>query len=310
MILFFYGPNDYLINKKLTELKDRYATKWGELNLVSLDGETLSFEQYSSQTQAMPLLATSRLMVIDNIFANKNKETLEKIKTSLDRPLQSTVVVFIQKGMPDKRMGLFKALNKPKIAQEFKALDENAWRHLAREIAKENSTEIETQALTLLFEYVADDLWRLENEIKKLSCYTSKAITPGDVEDVVTKSISSNIFSFIDHLTDTNKKIVLKNLQDLLDSSEPPLKILAMVGFQLRSLCQVKEALEQSSNSYTISKMTSLAPFQVGKMIASARRFSWQDLSMMYQLVADFDENIKTGKIEGKEALKELVLSI
>lgn len=310
MILFFYGPNDYLMTKKLTLLKQRYAKKWGELNLVGLDGVNLTYEQYSAQTQAMPLLASSRLIIIENIFANKNKEVMEKIKNTLETVSKSTVAVFVQRGTPDKRTVLFKALNRPKIAQEFRPLDENAWRQLAREIARENSTEIEPKALNLLYEFIGDDLWRLDNEIQKLACYSSKQITAESVEELVTKNISANIFNFIDHLTDLNKKNVLESLQALLDSSEPPLKILAMIGFQLRSLCQVKEALEKSSNQYAISKLTSLAPFQVSKMTVSVQHFSWQDLANMYQLVTDFDADIKTGRIEGKEALKELVLSI
>lgn len=280
------------------------------MNLVTLDGETLSYEAYSAQIQAMPLLATTRLIIIENIFSNPNKETLEKIKNSLDKVSKSSVVVFVQRGMPDKRTGLFKALNKPKISETFEDLTESSWRKLANDLFYENSSKAENEAIDLLYEYVGNDLWRLSEEVKKLSCYSSKKITSSDVENMVAKSINANIFALTDQLANSNKKIILKDLQDLLDSGEPPLKILSMIGYQLRSLCQVKDALIKSPNQFAVSKMTSLAPFQVGKMIPTAKRLTWAELSAMYDLLCNFDEIIKTGKMEGKEALKELVLNI
>ena len=118
MVLFIYGPNDYLVQHKLQELKERYRQKaGGDLNLVTLEGENLAFEDFAAQVQAMPLLFTSRLVIVRDVFKTKNRPLLEKIKDFLPRIPKSSVVVFADFNDVDKRLGLFKALNKPKVAQ-------------------------------------------------------------------------------------------------------------------------------------------------------------------------------------------------
>ena len=89
MILFFYGPNTYLLNRKLLELKAKYLAASGDnFNLSILDGENLTYNDFAAQTQAMPLLATSRLVLIEGIFKNKNKKG-RTISYDPRRPLSS-----------------------------------------------------------------------------------------------------------------------------------------------------------------------------------------------------------------------------
>jgi len=301
MILFFYGDNDYLLARKLRELKEKYLkAAGGDLNLISLQGENFNFEEFVVQTQTMPLLATSRLIIVENIFSCPSHEILDKTKEFLPKIPDSTVVVFTQKGEPDKRLGLFKALTKPKISQNFQKLSPIQTKNFIKREVADRGGKIENDAVEALFMACPDDLWQLSNEIDKLISYAGKrAITKNDVELLVAKNITSNIFVMIDALASGNKKTAISELENLLLSGEPPLRILAMVNYQYRLIAQVKDG-----------DRTGLSYFQANKAASFARKFSWQDLSRIYKTMIQIDVKIKTGKIEPEEGLKELILNI
>jgi DNA polymerase-3 subunit delta len=212
--------------------------------------------------------------------------------------------------MPDRLLSLFKALNKPKIAQEFDEITGSRLQDFILELARKNDSKIERNAAELLAEYTEGDLWRIENEVNKLANFTSGKITSEAVQEIVGRNLIGDIFVLIELIARGSKSKAIKQLENLLENGEPPLKILAMVNYQIRSLCLIKEASEQITNSFAISKKTGLSPFQVSKLIGVAKDFDWQALSQMYRLLANFDSAIKTGKIEAGEALKELVLDI
>ena len=114
----------------------------------------------------------------------------------------------------------------------------------------------------------------------------------------------------IEDLSKENKSSAFKHLQALLTSGEPPLRILALINYQFRTIAQVKEALEISSNQFAIAKAAKLSPFQVSKTVSLAPKFSYTKLSGIYFEMSRVDEDIKTGKIEDSEGLRDLVLAI
>ena len=220
------------------------------------------------------------------------------------------MVLFVQKGDFDRRLGLFRALNRPKIAQEFKSIEPYKMPRFVTEEVEEKGGKIEKDAANLLSEFVGDDLWRLSNEIDKLLSFTGGIITSSDVETLVVKNITSNIFAMIDDLSRDLKGGALKHLDALLKSNEPPLRILSLINFQFRSIAQIKEASEASSNQFAISKATKLSPFQVSKSLSLAKKFSFSRLSQVYSEIVRVDFEIKTGKIEDAEGLRDLVLAV
>jgi len=311
MLLFFYGPNHFLITRKVRELKDKYLAKaGGDFNLSTIDGALMQNQDYLRQIQAVPLLSSSRLIIIEDVFKNKNKELHEIIKNSLNNIPPSTVLLFVEKGNPDKRLGLFKALSRSKESHEFKAIEPyNLSKFICRETTSRGA-KIDNAASDLLAEFAGDNLWQISNEIDKLINFSGGLIEKKHVEEVVEKNVTSNIFAMIDDLTKDKKDKVLKHLEDLLLSGEPPLRILSLINYQFRSLALVKEAAESSPNQYAISKATKLSPFQVSKVSVLAKRFSYKRLAKIYAEIARVDFEIKTGRIEDSEGLRDLVLSI
>ena len=202
MHLFFYGPNDYLIHAQVKKIKDRYREKaGGDLNLTTLDGDTMEMGEFARQTMAVPLLSSSRLVIVKNIFKNKKKDVLDQVKNTLDKIPDSTVVIFSNSGNVDKRLGLFKALNKPKISKFFDDLPTSKLREFIKNEVKGKDGRISNAAENLLAQFIPRDLWRMSNEIDKLVSFTKdREIGAKDVENLVISSVEGNVFSLIEYM--------------------------------------------------------------------------------------------------------------
>lgn len=296
-----------MIHRKICELKQKYVGVSGsDLNLLNLEGAEITLDQFLSQTQAMPLLATSRLIVIEGILKNKSKETLEKIKENLSNLSSSTNVVFVEYGEPDKRTSFFKALTNPSRgvkSQYFGMLDSRATVKFIRDEVARHNAVISPAAAEILSEYSLGNLWFLSSEIGKLVNFVrNRPISAQDVELLSTKNISSNTFALVEYLSKRDTSRALRELEKLIATSEPPLKILSLINYQFRSIAQIKDAREFNTKA-------PLSPYQFSKLNAYSNKFSWRDLSQIYGLMVAIDEKIKTGKIEPVEGLKELVLN-
>lgn len=309
MFLFFYGESDFLIKKKIQELEKKYRdTTGGDFSLMKIDGENFNFENLAADVQAVPLLSSSRLVEVFNVLKNKDREIHDKIKSILDKIPPTTVVVFVEDGLPDKRLGLFKALNVKKHAIEFKKPEGlELEKFIEGEVAR-NGAAIDRQAVGRLRDHAGDDLWRLTSEIEKLANYCEKAINVADVESMVAKNITGNVFELVEAISARDKKRALTVTENILGSGEPVLKTISVINYQFRTIAQIKAAQNKATDNYQIAKICSLSPFQVMKNQRFARSLSWKELARFYGKLVFFDEAIKSGKINDKEGLKELVI--
>lgn len=311
MILFFYGEDNYRLKQKIKALKQKFIdASLGDTNLSVLDGKTESYDNIVRQILAMPFLAKSRLVIIENIIRDGKPETREKIVEFLPKIPSSSVVVFVEEGVPDKRTSLYKKLNQPKTSQDFKLLEPNELHRWVKKEIENRESKIEDRAIEKLIEYVGNDLWRLSNELDKLTTY-SQRLTAENIELLIKPAIESNVFNLIDNIGIKNKKKSLQELHQLLDSGQNELYILSMIVYQFRNLLIVRDFMDRGvSNQYDLAKKAGLHPFVAGKTLAQAKNYTIDGLKTIYALLLDYDIKIKTGKMEAKTALDLLTVKL
>ncbi len=312
MILFFYGEDTYRLNQKIGALKERFfSASLGDTNLSVLDGEKINFDDFVRQVLALPFLATSRLVIVNSLFLAK-KDFLEKAVEFLPKVPRTTVLLVVQEGNPDRRLKLFKDLNKPKISQEFKLLAGDELEKWILAEVKNRGGSIDALAIRKMVEYIGNDLWRMSSELDKLISYDPK-ISVDSIELLTVPSMQSNIFNLMDQIAAKNIKATVKELNRLLTEGKAEPYILSMIVLEYRNLLIVKDLAERNHgrlNSFAIAKQAKLHPFVAQKTLALSNRYSLEELKKTYGLLSDFDTKIKTGKMESKVALELLVFKL
>lgn len=305
MILFFYGANSFAARAKLGQIKDQYIAKNGnDFGLDQLDGERIKLQDLIQQFQAMPFLATSRLIIVENL--GKNKQVAEDILDRLDEVPESTIVVLYDPEV-DKRSKYFKALSKLPRAAEFKPL---APPQLARWIEDEAvrlGSSIDRPAVQELLSRCGDDQWRLAGEITKLATHGDK-VTKADVEAMVEVSEEQNIFAFLDSVMAKDVRAALGGLERLQATGQNEMYILTMLLWQLRQVLLAK--FSGTTNSGELAKRAGMSPYAAGKAITLARKIDEDVLKDMYSACVHCERDIKLGKAKPEELIEALVMRL
>lgn len=316
MPYLFYGENTYLINKKLHEWVLKFKkTQFGDLNISYLEGESFTFEDYQKAIFTLPFLGTKRLIIIKNFLQNGKDELLRKCVADIFKKIPETsIVLFVEQGLPDMRTSLFKALNKPKFS--FR-LDAGAPEKLGSWIenkAREEGGNISPEARAKLQIFIGSDLWRMENEIKKLVLFVKSqnrtVILPDDVEKMVKAENGLTIFQLIDAIAQGDLKKSLLTLHNLTEAGEEEFYIFSMIVYQFRNLFFVHELNSSGLTGQGIAKEAKLHPFVVTKNMSLLRYYNRDKLKKIHSKLLNIDRQIKTGVLNPNLALPLLTIDI
>ncbi len=204
MIIFIYGEDDFRSKRKIKELKDKFikdVDAFGN-SFDFLNGVDLDMKKINEKTAAPSLLSPKRMIVIENIFSNKNKDFLvdaleyfkkkdegggdniiifceNNIKAKKNTPIgskDSKNIVKVdasgrEKALLKKEKELFDFLVGQKFVQEFRALNNfelTTWIKNEIEIC---GGKISQRAIGTLSFLIGGDLWQIDREINKLINY-------------------------------------------------------------------------------------------------------------------------------------------
>lgn len=311
MHYLFYGEDTFSLEEKVKNLVKKFIEVHSDLNISNLDGAAMTLENYTAAVSTPSFFGTKKLIVIKNFMAeNKNNDLKKGIAKILDKIPETSTVLFVEQGLPDKRSSLFKKLNQPKLAQKFDPLPPfkiGAW---IEEKVKEEGGTISSAAKEKLALFVGPNLWRLDNEIKKLVLYTKGTIDAEDVEKMVCAENNSSIFNYIDALAERNTTRALSILGALIASGEEEFYIFTMIIYQFRNLLFVSELLEENVPLAKIATEAKIHPFVVRKNQGFIKRYTGEKLRETYGQLQKIDYKIKSGALDLNLALDYLTIQL
>ncbi len=171
--------------------------------------------------------------------------------------------------------------------------------------------KITSDAVTLLANFIGNELRMLANELEKLATYVGPGatITAEDVSLLSTQVQEARIFDLTDALAQRNRKQALSILHDLLSDGEPPLKLISTITSQVRTLMLVKELAGEGLRISQIVSATGMAPFVAEKALRQIGKFSPAQLEKSYHELLTTDAALKRSRLTPDMALDLLVVN-
>lgn len=301
MPYLFYGPDTFSISKKIEGLKARFLkSDTSGLNFFEIDGEKTNEAEIISTICAAPFLAEKRLIIIKNfLLFNKDEGLKKKMVKIVALFPASSVVFFIELGIPDKRTAFFKALNQKKFSQFFPAPQVMEIKQFIKEKIRAHNISIQEKILERLAVYLSPDYYQAENETFKLINYLSaqkrNEILDKDIELLIHPQNFSNIFEFLDALGIKNGKTATLALDKLTSAGENELYILTMIIYQFRNLLLLEDLKEKELSKEEIVKITKLHPYVVAKTLNLLKIYKKDSLAKIYHRLEKIDSSIKSG---------------
>jgi DNA polymerase-3 subunit delta len=299
MFKLYYGEDTFSIKEDISAIEKEFIAKEGsDINLSKLDGSNLNLGAFISNVNAAPFLGEKRLIIIKNLLIeNSDKELKKKIASQLPSIPESSDVLFVEFGLPDKREGLFKALDKSsKYFPPFDDIKLRTW--LLAEFKKEGIAISNPDIFKIAFA-VGPDLWRLTNEVSKLSSWARSQkrdkIESGDVDKFIVQTDKFKIFDLTDSIARKDSRRSFQILNSFLESGEDEFMIFNMIIFQFRNMLIISD-LAKRVREHEIAKASGIHPFVVKKTLESLRNFSDSRLSEIYASLHEIDFKVKSGE--------------
>ncbi len=304
-ILLLHGNDEFAIATRLAALQARLDAATADMNFSRMDGRALDLEALHAALNAIPFLASRRLLILDHPSSQPKDRLLEL----LEHCPPTTEVVLVETAILKPDHWLMRWAQKSNVTVEACILPRR-WempRWIEAE-AKRQGGQIETAAAMRLAEMVGEDTRQAAQEITKLLTYVDwqRPVTLTDVERLAVTTAHSNVFEFVDALAGGHGRQAQRILHRLLEE-EDLLAVWGMILRQFRLLLLTREILEGGGGPPQVQNELLLHEFVAQKMTAQARRFSLTELESIYRNLLAIDEDAKTGQVPLEVALDALV---
>lgn len=179
-----------------------------------------------------------------------------------------------------------------------------------RKRAQALGVKIDPEAVSLLSDFIGNQLRLLANELQKLATYVGAGgtIEASHVRLLSAEVQESRVFDLTDALAQRNRSLALNILHDLLADGLHPLALLPTITSQVRNLLLVKELSVSGLRSAQIASAIGSPPFVVEKVLRNVNKFSIAQLESTYHRLLDTDAALKRSRLTPEMALDLLVI--
>lgn len=316
-VYLFTGPEEHNKREALEALRRALLPAGLEqLNEVVLDGANAQAIIDSAET--LPVMCDRRIVVVRDwapLCAGKSRDEEAESKRMLswlENPPESCCVVFYMVLELDARKKLAAALKKLDGYVEFDYLSGPTLAKWCAQQLKPLGKRIRPDAIDEMTLMAGNDLTRLTGELDKLAAYVGDAAEIGiaDVRAVVAPSPEYSVFMILDHLLAGRLAEATEVVNSVLLTEPSPMRIIYLLGSQLRLDAHMKRAMETGGNLAEVQKALNVnagRAWHIKKQIAPVRA---DVLQQLYLACVDTEYAIKSGSLQDRAALNLLLMKI
>jgi DNA polymerase-3 subunit delta len=339
MFYLLHGNDEFTCREQLKQLRqqgdfaynqDRYTG--GEVSLATLTATCNTF----------PFLSEQRLVVLDGLpKKGRGEDTASSTPVSADsagkkrkrKPGKggSETRAGFEKGLAEAVPGMPESTVLIVILDEelsassplLKAATEHgkvfhatlpkgaALENWIKKRAQGSGVKITPEAVTMLADFIGNQLRLLANEIDKLATYVGRdnTIEAQHVRLLSAQVQEARIFDLTDALAQRNRTQALNLLHELLADGMHPLAMLPTITSQVRNLLLVKELAASGLRAPQIASALGSPPFLVEKALRNVGKFSTAQLEHTYHQLLDTDAALKRSRLTPEMALDFLVVN-
>ena len=266
MIYFLHGDNDYLINRRVKELRQAFAQKHDPDAITTIDGTEVAPADLASQLTALSLLDPYRLVIVSAVTAQAGNWTM--LETNLAHiPEQTTVVLTDIKALSKVRnltiTRTMKELRRLGATVEKFDLAKSSYqlRPWLEAEFKRHRLSVERGVTDKLLELTAGEenqQARLKLELDKLALLGS-GLTVQLVEQYVQPSPQTNAFAILEAGLAGDQAKVAQLLDRLIMAGEDSNRFLGLLASQALALAGVLTGAKVKLSPYQLNQTRQLA---------------------------------------------------
>jgi DNA polymerase III subunit delta len=312
-----YGVESFFIDETLNMIIDHAVEESDlEFNVSTYDLEESYIEEALEDATTLPFFGERKVVVVKQpLFLTAQKAKMEQnikaLEAYIESPSPFTIFVFIALYEKlDERKKITKLLKKHATVVESQSFTGDRAKEWVQQRIASNGSRMNDDATELLIELVGMNVMILANEVDKLMTFVGEGgiVTKEVVQNLVPKSVEQNVFMLVERVLVRDIPQALAIMYELLHKQEEPIKILGLLATQFRLLYQVKEYMRRGYGQNQIASHIGVHPFRVKLAARQVNLFSFEELYMIMDELAEADYMMKTGKLDKKLILEFFIM--
>ncbi len=283
MISVLTGSNDYARRAALGQIRSQFA---GEAELR--DGGELTRERLLDLTQGTTLFASSRLIIINELSANKL--LWPDLETLLQNVSDTTHIVLDEPSL-DKRSKSYKWLLKNadvKVFEEWTRRDEYKAVLWCQQQAEQRSITLTKPLAQVLVTRAGVEQWRLAAALDKLELVDE--ITLGVIEQIVEPHLEENVFELFGAAL-SGDKAKIEHMLAVLAQTDDAYRVFALISSQA---VQFAALVTSGKSAGEVASDIKASPYVLSKLAKYANDTTHKDAARILQQLARADKQMKS----------------
>lgn len=319
----FIGEEEYLMKHAINILKEKYIDKSFEtLNYIVLEGKDTDVDSLIDPCETLPFMNEKKLVVLKDVnkfIENIDKNREDELYKYMDSLGDFLILVFMDSDNSlKKNRKFYKFFKKREQFVEFSKLrgrDLNNW---INSILQDHQKQMSGRDIDY-FIYESSynsrnvdlNLYDMENQLLKIIAHKKEeTISRQTVDEVLVKSVDTNIFELLDAIDNFNTEKSIYILNQMYIDNEPIPKILFMIIRHIRLILGYKLYRQKGYSDKNIQDKLGIKSFEGKKISAVLNRFSVDFLKELIEDLLEADRKIKSTSIDDKLVIEMFLAKI
>lgn len=309
-VIILHGPELFLRTEYTDHLRRLLHAAHGDCEFVKFEGLTANPAEVLDECRSFGLMATHKLVVVDDAELFLNAETRPMVERYCQAPSdQATLVLRAASWRPgniDKLVEKVGAVIKCDSIDPAKAA---GW--VIRRAEKTHKARIEPAVAARLVERTGTDLGRLDGELAKLAAAAgpNAVITPELVTELVGLTREEDAWAIQSLLLCGDAPRAMRELRVILGNGSKDMTVVVSLACceLARKLLGVVEGMAQRRNPMQLAREVGLWGDAQDAVLLAARRISPAKARELFDAAVAVDEGIKSG-LDAEIAVEVLAL--
>lgn len=313
-LYIFHGEESYLRDYYLGEMKKKLLPPGMEaFNLHTMAGKEFDLRKLQEMADCLPMMSERTMIVVNDYDLYKgDKEGMVRFLSDLPDYVCLVFVYDLIEYKSDARTKLAAAIKAKGRVVAFNRQGQNDLVDWISRRFRALDHDIGTDDAKYLMFLCGDLMNGLISEIGKIGAYAKgHRVTRADIDAVATPQLDAVVFQMTDAIAAGNFDRAASVLGDLLHMQEPPIKLLAVLGKQIRQLYSARLAIEHRKNTAYLMELWGMRnSYPAEKLLSAARRFSLNWCRWAVIRCGQVDLAMKSTSADGEELLTALLLEL
>lgn len=285
------------------------------LNVIKYDLRINTLKEVIDEANYFSFTNEEKYIVVRgcNIFKSSKESSEDSSDASkllekyLENPSLTSTIIFLTNDMPDKRKKIYKLLEKENNVIMIPSLNKKEMVYKCMDLLKDNKYKCDYETANYIVEnsYVNYDI--MHHELDKIyTLIKSGNIYIDDLKDVISVSISDNVFNFINSLINGNLKDANNAMRNFETLKIDPAMVIIMLFKEL----EIYYLLLSGINPLEVQKNFNKQDWQMKNYQMNLNKFTLKELKKIIIRLNDYDYKYKCGLLDKSVILSLLAIEL